>query len=69
MRIFQCRIAMLVGYFQDGENLTVWLIESTDGGNPSIFVDCLFHARLSERAWQYKGKQGSKTSPCSISYL
>lgn len=29
---------MLVGYFQDGENLTVWLIESTDGGNPSIFV-------------------------------
>lgn len=38
---------MHVGYSQDGENPKIMLLESTGCGNPSIPVDCLFHARLS----------------------
>lgn len=38
---------MHVGYSQDGEIPKMRLLESTGCGNPSIPVDCLFHARLS----------------------
>lgn len=47
-RISQCRIAMHVGYSQDGKHLLmVRLVESTPCGNLSISADCSFHNRLS----------------------